>query len=136
MHSIFSQVMIGRQLMEGGEWFLPILEGFDSKDIDKCKQRVGYVFCHYLNAWLKEWWNELNSVIIRKNVDEHCNIPLIDKECTFYSYRHSFAQVYLQNGGNILSLATLLGRSVNSISTYVQQLSRNEDLVEAISVMD
>lgn len=135
--SIYSQVMIGRLMMTPGEWFLPIMHGL-STDIDdvKAKTRVRSIFSYWLNPKLKDWWHELNDVIIKKNVEEGLSIPLIDEGCTFYSYRHSFSQTYLQSGGNVLSLATLLGRSINSISTYVQQLSEEDDLIEAVSVIN
>ena len=54
----------------------------------------------------------------------------------FYSYRHSFATAYMAKGGNPMALATLMGRSVNTLSVYVQQLSEQDELVEAVSVMD
>lgn len=136
VHTIFSQVMIGRMLMEGGEYFLPILDGIDINDDVKCKNRVKSVFSSHLNSKLYDWWKELNGVIIQKNVDEHSNIPLINEGCTYYSYRHSYAQAYLQNGGSVLALASLLGRSINTISTYVQQLSEEGDLAKAVSIME
>lgn len=135
VHTVFSQVMISRLLMEGDEWFLPIMHGLDGSDLDECKERLKNIFSYWINPKLKDWWKELNQVIIQKNVDEDLKIPLIDESCTMYSYRHSFAQAYLQNGGSVLALATLLGRSINSISTYVQQLTEEEDLVEAVSII-
>ena len=44
--------------------------------------------------------------------------------------------MYLQKGGNVLALATLLGRSINSISVYVKQLNEEKDLADAISIID
>jgi len=136
VHTIYSQVMIGRMLMEGDEWFLPIMHGLDGRDLDKCKTRLSSIMGYWMCKSLHEWWKEVNKVIIEKNVNEDLNIPLIDENATYYSYRHSWAQSFLQKGGNILALATLLGRSINGISTYVQQLSEENDLVEAVSVMD
>lgn len=75
------------------------------------------------------------AVIINKNVEEGLNIPLIDEGCTFYSYRHSYAVSYMRSGGSPLALATLMGRSVNTLATYVQELSEENDLVDAVSVM-
>lgn len=135
VNTIYSQVMISRMLMVGGEWFLPILHGLDGSDIDRCKTRVKAIFSYWLNPRLGDWWKLLNDVIINRNVEEGLNIPLIPDNATFYSYRHSFAQMYLQKGGSVLALATLLGRSINSISVYVKQLTEEEDLVEAISVI-
>lgn len=136
VHTIYSQIMIGRMMMEGDEWFLPILRGIKGDNIDRCKSRVKSIFSYWLNPRLSGVWRDINQLIIRKNVENDDNIPLIDEKCTYYSYRHSWAQSFLQKGGNILALATLLGRSINGISTYVQQLSEENDLVEAVSVMD
>lgn len=134
--TIYSQVMITRMLMyNDGEWFLPILNKLDGADLDKCRNRISSVFGSRVNGWLKEWWKVLNAVIINKNVEEGLNIPLIDEDCTFYSYRHSFAISYMRSGGSPLALATLMGRSVNTLATYVQELSEENDLVDAVSVM-
>ena len=97
--------------------------------------QVRGVFGYWLNKGLKEWWKRINQVIIERNVDG-AKIPLIDERCTFYSFRHSYAQAFLQKGGNVLAMATMLGRSINTISTYVQQLSEESELVDAASVMD
>ena len=135
VHTMYSQVMIGRMLMEGDEWFLPILHGVKGGDIDKCKSRVKSIFSYWLNPKLSDAWREINKIIIEKNCVDDAKIPLINEKCTYYSYRHSFAQMYLQKGGSVLALATLLGRSINSISTYVQHLSEEKDLVDAVSIM-
>ena len=135
VHTIYSQVMIWRMMMEGDEWFLPIMHGLKESDLEKCKQRMRSIMSYWLNPKLGDWWREINQIIIQKNVDEGCGIPLIPEDTTYYSYRHSWAQSYLQSGGSVLALATLLGRSINSISTYVQQLSEDEELVNAVSIM-
>lgn len=41
----------------------------------------------------------------------------------------------MQRGGTPMALATLLGRSENTLGVYLKQLSEEEDLVEAVSVM-
>ena len=133
--TIYSQVMIWRMLMSDGEWFLPIMHGLDGNNLEKCKTRVKAIFSYWLNPKLGDLWKELNDVIIQKNVEEGLNIPLIPEDATYYSYRHSFAQMYLQKGGSVLALATLLGRSINSISVYVKQLTEEEDLVDAVSII-
>lgn len=136
VHTIYSQVMVGRMLMEGDGWFLPIMHGIPfGMDESKYRQRLKSVMGYWLNDVLKEWWREINQVIIQKNVDEDSNIPLIDDTNTFYSYRHSFAQTFMQRGGTPMALATLLGRSENTLGVYLKQLSEEEDLVDAVSVM-
>lgn len=149
VNTIYTQVMISRMLMERGgwevpilrdtvddEWFLPILHGLKGDDIDKCKSRVKSIFSYWLNPNLSSVWVDVNRLITKKNYECGLNIPLIDVNCTYYSYRHSFAQMYLQKGGNVLALATLLGRSINSISVYVKQLNEEKDLADAISIID
>ena len=122
--------------MEGDEWFLPIMHNLKGDDLEKCKIRMKAIMSYWLNPKLGDWWREINQIIIQKNVTEGTDIPLIDEGCTYYSYRHSFAQTYMQRGGYPMALATLLGRSVNTLSVYLESLSENDDLVEAVSVMD
>ena len=137
VRSIYSQVMISRLMMEGDEWFLPIMHGLDGKDDVKCKTRMKAIFSYWLNPKLGDWWREINQVIIQKNVNEDLKIPLIDEDCTFYSYRHSFAQMYINNPqASPIALATLMGRSVNTLATYIEQLKEEDDLVEAVSIID
>ena len=137
VHTIYSQVMIGRMLMEGDEWFLPIMHGLDGNNENRCKNRLKYVSDYWIDKKLGEWWRELNQVIIQKNAVEDAKIPLIDESCTMYSYRHSFAQMYINNPqASPLALATLMGRSVNTLATYIQQLKEEDDLVNAVSIID
>jgi hypothetical protein len=42
----------------------------------------------------------------------------------------------MQKGGNPLSLATLLGRSVNTLAAYVSELTEEDDLTNAVGIMD
>jgi len=136
VHSIYSQVMINRMLMSGDGWFLPIMHGMSVGLEEGCyKTRLKAIMSYWMNTKLKDWWREINQVIIQKNVSEGCNIPLIDEDNTYYSYRHSYAQTFMQRGGTPMALATLLGRSENTLGVYLKQLSEEEDLVEAVSVM-
>lgn len=135
--SIYSQVMIGRCMMEGDGWFMSVLRGKDSNDLVRCKNKVSSVFSYWICPYLKGFWKEINNIIIRRNVEEGSEIPLINEECTMYSYRHSYAQVYIHHPkASPLALATLMGRSVNTLSTYIQQLSEEDELVDAVSVIE
>lgn len=137
VHTIYSQVMINRMLMSGDGWFLPIMHGMAVGLEESCyKTRLKAIMSYWLNTKLKDWWREINQVIIQKNVSDDLNIPLIDEDNTFYSYRHSYAQAFMQRGGTPMALATLLGRSENTLGVYLKQLSEEEDLVEAVSVMN
>lgn len=137
VHTIYSQVMIERLLMEGDKWFLPIMHGMKGDDDVACKTRMRSIFSYWINSKLCDWWDELNEFIIKRNVENGLNIPLIDRDCTMYSYRHSFAQMYINNPqASPIALATLMGRSVNTLATYIEQLKEEDDLVEAVSIIE
>ena len=117
------------QMFRKGEYLLPVLDGAENYNREQKANRVKKTLKD-LSPFLREWFEEVNIEIINRNVKDNTNIPLIDKNCTYYSYRHSYAMQYLINGGSILKLATRLGRSVNTISAYVQHLKEETDLVD------
>lgn len=43
--------------------------------------------------------------------------------------------MYMMKGGSPMNLATLLGRSANTLSQYIKELSEEGDLVEAVSIL-
>ena len=127
---IYSNFMIQTmQMFRRGEYLLPVLDGAENYNREQKANRVKKTLKD-LSPFLREWFEEVNIEIINRNVKDNTNIPLIDKKCTYYSYRHSYAMQYLINGGSILKLATRLGRSVNTISAYVQHLKEETDLVD------
>ena len=133
-NTMYSNVMIRTLLMfRNGEYLLPVLDGVENDRLKIYKKVSNFLSNHTKN--LREWAKEVNAEITKRNVENKDNIPLIPENITFYTYRHSFAQMYLAKGGNILNLASLLGRSMDTISTYVQQLSRDSDLVKAVSII-
>ena len=68
--------------------------------------------------------------IIRRNVEQGDNIPLIDLECRYYSARHSYIMGEIQKPGvNLLRLATVTGKSVKTLHQYLSYLG-DLDLVE------
>ncbi len=117
------------QMFRKGEYLLPVLDGAENYEEYKKINRIDKTL-HDLHPYLREWFEEVNKEIINKNVMNDTTIPLIDPKCTYYSYRHSFAMQYLSKGGNILKLATRLGRSVNTISAYVELLTEETDLID------
>lgn len=130
-HEVYNEVMMGLALMFcEGEFLLPIVH-HSSSSIDVKRNRVNWVFKH-CSKTLRELWNVINAEIIRHNVEDGDDIPQINLECTYYSARHSYAQNYMESGGNALALATLLGRSVETIGTYVKNLTLEEDLVDIL----
>ena len=56
----------------------------------------------------------------------------LNKNLTFHCLRHSFATYYLSNGGNILTLKSMLGhKSLNSTTIYLH-ISQNFNSLEGI----
>lgn len=135
-HSVYSEVMVKTMLMfNQGEWFLPVLNGLSTETSENTrKHRINNTMC-VLSPKLKEWFKKVNQEVVKMNVENGGDIPLIDMKCTFYSSRHSFAMMYMMKGGSPMNLATLLGRSPNTLSQYVKELSEEGDLVEAVSIL-
>lgn len=74
-----------------------------------------------VNRNLKSVWRKTNNLY-------NVNIPL---NYTFYSMRSSAASIYLsKDGANIYTLAHLMGRSVEGISTYVADIKSSEQLMK------
>lgn len=132
--SIYNAVMVRTFLMWRKGYLLPILDGVENDKLKIYKKVSNWLSNHV--GILREWLKEVNEEIIKRNVENNDNIPLAPLEATYYTYRHSFAQMYLAKGGNILNLATLLGRSMDTISVYVKSLNMDDDLADAIDIMD
>ena len=79
---------------------------------------------------VREAFLAINSDIARDNATEHKNEPLVDvTRLVMYTARHSRASNYFnQPGATIGKLATMLGRSSNTIATYAHMIKRNEEL--------
>ena len=74
-----------------------------------------------VNGNLKKVWRKVNNIY---KVD----IPL---DYTYYSMRSSAASIYLSmDGANLFTLAHLMGRSVEGISTYVGEIKSSEQLMK------
>ena len=132
--SIYNAVMVRTFLMWRKGYLLPILDGVENDKLKIYKKVSNWLSNHV--DMLREWLKEVNEEIIKRNVENNDNIPLAPLEATYYTYRHSFAQMYLAKCGNILNLATLLGRSMDTISVYVKSLNMDDDLADAVDIMD
>lgn len=80
--------------------------------------------------WVRKAFNEINEATIKKNVMEGSNEPLVECErVVMYTARHTAAN-HLLNTPNITvsELATILARSPNTISTYIHQLTNDEEI--------
>ena len=117
-----SNVLIRTMLMFGdGEYFLPTLNGYVGKDV---KKRVNNVYSYHGNH-LVDWFQKVNEEIARRNVtnDHIDDIPLIDLECRYYSYRHSFIMKELQKPNvNLLALVQTVGKSATTLHQYISLL--------------
>lgn len=132
-HTIYNEMMVKTMLMfNESEWFLPLLNGLTlESDEDKRKKKISNCLVQ-LSPKLKQWFMEVNGEIARRKVEEKEIYQLIPMECTYYSSRHSFAMMYMSKGGSPLALATLLGRSVNTLSQYIKLLEEDDDLVNVV----
>ena len=89
-------------------------------------QKEGYLFNSYSNH------DTLNSKTISNYFTKIKNEYNLDNNLTFHCLRHSFATYYLMNGGNILTLQSMLGhKSLISTSIYLH-LSQNFNNLEGI----
>ena len=121
-----SNVLIRTMLMfNDGEYFLPTLKGYVGKDI---KKRVNNIYSYH-GKHLADWFQRINEEIARRNVMNEDNIPLIDLDCRYYSYRHSFIMKELQKPTvNLLALAQTVGKSATTLHQYISLLG-DVDLV-------
>lgn len=121
-----SNVLIRTMLMfNDGEYFLPTLKGYVGKDI---KKRVNNIYSYH-SKHLVDWFQRINEEIARRNVMNEDNIPLIDLDCRYYSYRHSYIMKELQKPTvNLLALAQTVGKSATTLHQYISLLG-DVDLV-------
>jgi hypothetical protein len=121
-----SNVLIRTMLMfNDGDYFLPTLKGYVGKDI---KKRVNNVYSYHSDNLVK-WFQKINEEIVRRNVKNEDNIPLIDLECRYYSYRHSYIMREIQKPTvNLLALAQTVGKSATTLHQYISLLG-DVDLV-------
>lgn len=132
---MYSAVMVKTFLMfHNGKYLLPIMDGVDDSDSVKISKRINNWVSNHIDKF-RDWLKDVNAEIVNRNVANNDDIPLAPVDVSFYSARHSFAQMYLSKGGNVLALATLLGRSIDTISTYVEQLTEDNDLSDAVSII-
>lgn len=132
-HTVYSQVMVNTMLMfNESEWFLPLLNGMNKETLDdQRKKRISNALVT-LSPKLKQWFVEINGEIARRKVENNEVYQLIPTECTYYSARHSYAMMFMAKGGSPLALATMLGRSVNTLAQYVKLLEEDEDIVNDV----
>lgn len=124
---IESDVLIKTMLMfSTGEHFLPTLDGYKGKDI---KKRINNIYSYH-SEHLVDWFRKCNEEIVKYNVENGDNVPLIDLSARYYSYRHSYIMKEIQNPNvNLIKIATETGKSVTTLHQYITLLNEI-DLVE------
>ena len=117
---LLSNVLIRSALMfHQGEYFLPTLEGYVGKDM---KKRVNNLYTYH-GEHLVNWFQRVNEEIARRNVVNGDDIPLIDLDCRYYSYRHSYIMSEIQKPCvNLLALAQSVGKSSHTLHQYISLL--------------
>ena len=114
-------------------YIYPILKkGMSDKQITNAIGKFTYQASKHLKTICKE----INEQTIKNNVDNGLNEPLIEiDKMTLYVARHTKANDYLSHPGATLhALATLMGRSVNGLDTYVHMIRNDSDLAAAESL--
>ena len=104
--------------------------GDDDKRLRYNLHDVAYKCC----PKVKEFFKLINKHTIMENVKNGTEYPLIDADnFTYYWIRHSYAQAYLSSpNANVATLASLLARSPNTISTYITQLQSDKEIIDAV----
>ena len=118
-------IIDGYRMHHFGEFLLPV---FNSLDEAHMKQRRGYFFS-FASKVLREVAGDINRTIIDNNVRNNRNDELIDLDITAYSARHTFCTVLINTGCSLNDIASLMGRSVNGLQTYVKSLTKAEDII-------
>ena len=121
-----SNVMINGMLMfNEDEYFLP-----HSHDLteDNLRSRVNQYYANK-GKELREWFDKANEIIVQRNVNGQ-DIPLIDRNCTFYAARHSYVMAELAKPNcNWQALALAMGKSPRTLWQYMSELTREADLI-------
>lgn len=119
----------------GSDRFLPFVS--DNLDGIKAQMRSRHMMVSHAGD-LKRFWRECNQAIAIYN-DEHPDsdeIPYIDESLTWYAVRHSFAMAYVSMpNSSPLALATLMGRSSNTLGAYLETLKEDSTLANSIDIM-
>lgn len=109
-------------------WFLPILYG---KEESKYENQI-QAMTQLINKKISKIFNRINSE--NNNVFNDMGVDV--SKITYYTFRHTFATAFIEQGGNPFHLADLMGRSPNNIVTYINGLSNVEQLIKAKKILE
>ena len=105
------------------EHILPVMDSLGD-DEHYIYNKVNRLNCD-LSRKLKQWWRRLNKTQLKRN-------PIDLKTTSYYSCRHTFATLYLQDpNANISELATLMGRNTEYIDTYIREIESEKTISNA-----
>ena len=123
-----------------------LVEKLFGRFVEGCGSRDGYIFPMYTDKNLDDGDDlkmkaRINTKfgLMKKQLlkwfDKE-NISVDRKELCYYTVRHTYASVYANKpGASLRGLATLMGRNVSGIETYVHQLGEDSDLIKAAGVV-
>lgn len=103
-------------------WLLPSLKKV-KKPTDEYICKRTQILCMNVNAGIRKAIKEINKTTIANRLPEGM---------TLYTARHTFATMFLAKSGNIKALCSALGRSPNTISTYISELKSASDMKDEI----
>lgn len=104
-------------------YLLDIKEGIDTDEV-LLYNKVNKISCE-LSRKLKQWWRKLNKTRLKRH-------PIDIKSTSYYSCRHTFATLYLQNpDANLSELATLMGRNTEYIDSYIREIESEKNISDA-----
>ena len=105
------------------EYLLPVMDRLGD-DEHYIYNKVNRLNCD-LSRKLKQWWRRLNKSELKR-------YPIDLKNTSYYSCRHTFATLYLQNpNANISELASLMGRNTEYIDTYIREIESEKTISNA-----
>lgn len=125
---LLSNVLVQTMLMfnDGTDYFLPTLKCHVGNNMRK---RVNNVYTYH-GEHLVKWFQRCNERIASWNVEHNDNVPIIDLDCRYYSYRHSYIMSEIQKPNvNLLALAQSVGKSSHTLHQYISLLG-DVDLID------
>lgn len=119
-----------------GHFVYPIINWYEGCT-DRYMQEQSHKISGKAIKHVREAFMRINEDIARDNATQHKNEPLVDvQRVVMYTCRHSMASQYLSSPGSTVNgLASLMGRSPNTIATYVHQLTKDEDIAEMVDAL-
>ena len=109
-------------------WFLPLLYGKEESKYENQIQALTQLINKKISKIFDRIDSENNGIIKDMGVDV--------SKITYYTFRHTFATAFIEQGGNPFHLADLMGRSPNNIVTYINGLSNVEQLIKAKKILE